>query len=56
MIKIKGISVYGEDIEKKIKKSKLIKDCLIVGLKVKNDEENICLIYSKKKIKILMIN
>lgn len=51
MIKIKGISVYGEDIEKKIKKSKLIKDCLIVGLKVKNDEENICLIYSNKKNK-----
>ena len=49
MIKIKGISVYAEDIEKKIKKSKLIKDCLIAGFKGKNDEENICLIYSHKK-------
>lgn len=49
MIKIKGISVYGEDIEKKIFKSKLVKECLIVGLKSKYDEENICLIYSHKK-------
>ena len=49
MIKIKGISVYGEDIEKKIKKLKLIKDCLILGFKDKRDEESICLIYSAKK-------
>jgi acyl-CoA synthetase (AMP-forming)/AMP-acid ligase II len=47
MIKVKGVSVYPEDIEKKIIKSKLIKECTVVGLSNINEEEKLCLVYKK---------
>ena len=49
MIKVKGISVYGEDIEKKIINSGLVKECLVASAKNKFDEEIICLIYTHEK-------
>ena len=42
MIKIKGKSVYPEDIENIIFKSRLVKDCAISSFKNKDLEEQLC--------------
>ncbi len=47
MIKIKGISVYPEDIEKKIIKSNLVKECIVLGISNSNEEEKLCLLYKQ---------
>ena len=48
MIKIKGKSVYPEDIENIIFKSRLVKDCAISSFKNKDLEEQLCLFYVLK--------
>ena len=53
MFKIKGISVYGEDIEKKVLQLKFVSECFVTSITNIKDEENICLIYSSKNSKNL---
>jgi acyl-CoA synthetase (AMP-forming)/AMP-acid ligase II len=54
MIKIKGISVYPEDIEKVFLNSNLINECVALPYKTKDEEEKIMFIYvSDKKNKNL---
>ena len=51
MAKINGISVYPEDIENKLFKSKIVKDCAVTFFTEEN-EEKLCLAYKSKKINI----
>ena len=49
MIKIKGISVYPEDIEKAFLNSNLIKECVAISCKDKDEEEKIIFIFTSDK-------
>ncbi|OUU51687.1 MAG: hypothetical protein CBC25_04825 [Pelagibacteraceae bacterium TMED65] len=52
MIKVKGKSIYPEDIEKILLQSKLIKDCAIASIKNKDFEEQLCVAYVLKNPKV----
>ena len=49
MIKIKGISVYPEDIEKAFLNSNLIRECVAISHKDKDEEEKIIFIFTSDK-------
>lgn len=49
MIKIKGISVYPEDIEKAFLNSNLISECVVISYKDKDEEEKIIFIFTSDK-------
>ena len=45
MIKVKGKSIYPEDIENILLKSRFVKDCAVTSIKNKDLEEQLCLLY-----------
>ena len=45
MIKVKGKSIYPEDIENILLKSRFVKDCVVTSIKNKDLEEQLCLLY-----------
>lgn len=49
MIKIKGKSVYPEDIEGYLLKKSVVKECVILSITNKNLEEKMCLVYISNK-------
>ena len=49
MIKIKGKSIYPEDIEGYLLKKNVVKECVILAITNKNLEEKMCLVYISNK-------
>ena len=52
LIKVKGKSIYPEDIENILLQSKLVKDCGITSIKNEDFEEQLCLLYVLKNNKV----